>query len=83
VELTPAKGGCTPSSSSSGYDDSLALAKRLVAEAGIGLAPGMPLRRRRRVAAVVFCVQDVARLRQGVDRLADWLASRLAAQRRR
>ena len=40
VELAPAKGGMYAFFKLDGYDDSLALAKRLVAEAGIGLAPG-------------------------------------------
>ena len=34
------RAACTPSSASQGSDDSLALAKRLVAEHGLGLAPG-------------------------------------------
>ena len=40
MELAPAKGGMYAFFKLDGYDDSLALAKRLVAEAGIGLAPG-------------------------------------------
>ena len=40
VELTPAKGGMYAFFKLDGFDDSLLLAKRLVAEAGIGLAPG-------------------------------------------
>src|SRR6478609_2526036 len=39
VELTPAKGGMYAFFKLDGFDDSLVLAKRLVAEAGIGLAP--------------------------------------------
>ena len=35
------RAACTRSSASTGEDDSLALAKRLVAEHGLGLAPGV------------------------------------------
>jgi len=40
VAVEPAKGGMYAFFRLEGFDDSLALAKRLVAEAGIGLAPG-------------------------------------------
>jgi aspartate/methionine/tyrosine aminotransferase len=58
-----------------GYDDSLALAKRLVAEAGIGLAPGNAFAPEAQGwLRWCFASKDVSRLRQGVDRLASWLA---------
>ena len=40
VQVAPAQGGMYAFFKLDGFDDSLALAKRLVAEAGIGLAPG-------------------------------------------
>ena len=58
-----------------GFDDSLLLAKRLVAEAGIGLAPGNAFAPEAQGwLRWCFASKDVARLRQGVDRLAGWLA---------
>ena len=53
-----------------GEHDSLALAKRLVAEAGLGLAPGIAFGARgRRLAALVLRVARPERLTQGVERL--------------
>jgi aspartate/methionine/tyrosine aminotransferase len=57
-----------------GHADTVTLAKRLVQEAGLGLAPGEAfgdmaggwLR-------WCFATQDLNRLRQGVDRLQHWL----------
>ncbi|MDE2606539.1 MAG: pyridoxal phosphate-dependent aminotransferase [Burkholderiales bacterium] len=75
VELTPAKGGMYAFFRLDGFDDSLALAKRLVAEAGIGLAPGNAFAPEAQGwLRWCFASKDVARLRQGVDRLATWLA---------
>jgi aspartate/methionine/tyrosine aminotransferase len=75
VELAPARGGMYAFFKLDGYDDSLALAKRLVAEAGIGLAPGNAFAPQAQGwLRWCFASQDVARLRQGVDRLAGWLA---------
>ena len=75
VELTPAKGGMYAFFKLDGFDDSLALAKRLVAEAGIGLAPGNAFAPEAQGwLRWCFASKDVARLRQGVDRLATWLA---------
>jgi aspartate/methionine/tyrosine aminotransferase len=77
VELTPAKGGMYAFFKLSGYDDSLALAKRLVAEAGIGLAPGNAFAPEAQGwLRWCFASKDLARLRQGVDRLASWLAAK-------
>lgn len=74
VELTPAKGGMYAFFKLDGFDDSLALAKRLVAEAGIGLAPGNAFAPEAQGwLRWCFASKDVGRLRQGVDRLATWL----------
>jgi aspartate/methionine/tyrosine aminotransferase len=74
VQLTPAKGGMYAFFKLDGYDDSLALAKQLVAEAGIGLAPGNAFAPEAQGwLRWCFASKDVARLRQGVDRLATWL----------
>ena len=61
------------------FGDSLATAKRLVVEAGLGLAPGNAFMVNPRAEAQgwlrwCFASQDVARLGQGVDRLRRWLA---------
>jgi aspartate/methionine/tyrosine aminotransferase len=75
VELAPAKGGMYAFFKLSGHDDSLALAKRLVAEAGIGLAPGNAFAPEAQGwLRWCFASKDVSRLRQGVDRLSTWLA---------
>ncbi|MCC2634985.1 MAG: aspartate aminotransferase [Ramlibacter sp.] len=76
VEVTPAKGGMYAFFKLSGHgDDSLALAKRLVAEAGIGLAPGNAFAPEAQGwLRWCFASRDVSRLRQGVDRLGTWLA---------
>lgn len=74
VELTPAKGGMYAFFKLDGFDDSLALAKRLVAEAGVGLAPGNAFAPEAQGwLRWCFASKDVSRLRQGVDRLAGWL----------
>jgi aspartate/methionine/tyrosine aminotransferase len=75
VELTPAKGGMYAFFKLEGFDDSLVLAKRLVAEAGIGLAPGNAFAPEAQGwLRWCFASKDVGRLRQGVDRLGTWLA---------
>ena len=61
------------------FGDSLATAKRLVVEAGLGLAPGNAFMVNPRAEAQgwlrwCFASQNVARLGQGVDRLRCWLA---------
>ena len=59
-----------------GHSDCLALAKRLVREAGLGLAPGSAFSPH--AAGWLrwcFASRDTARLVQGVDRLRDWLAA--------
>jgi aspartate/methionine/tyrosine aminotransferase len=77
VELQPAKGGMYAFFKLGGFDDSLALAKRLVAEAGIGLAPGNAFAPEAQGwLRWCFASKDVARLEEGVDRLANWLSLR-------
>ena len=59
-----------------GFADSLALAKRLVLEAGLGLAPGAAFSPEGEGwLRWCFASRDVARLTLGVQRLADWLAT--------
>jgi aspartate/methionine/tyrosine aminotransferase len=75
VELSPAKGGMYAFFKLGGFDDSLVLAKRLVAEAGIGLAPGNAFGPEAQGwLRWCFASKDIGRLGQGVDRLASWLA---------
>jgi aspartate/methionine/tyrosine aminotransferase len=62
-----------------GHDDSLALAQRLVEQAGLGLAPGQAFHDSREPAMQgwlrwCFASADLQRLGQGVDRLARWMA---------
>jgi aspartate/methionine/tyrosine aminotransferase len=59
-----------------GFDDSLDVAKRLVAEAGLGLAPGNAFAPQAQGwLRWCFASRDLARLRQGADRLGSWLSS--------
>jgi aspartate/methionine/tyrosine aminotransferase len=75
VELEPAKGGMYAFFKLDGFPDSLAVAKRLVAEAGLGLAPGNAFAPEAQGwLRWCFASKDVARLEQGVERLASWLA---------
>jgi aspartate/methionine/tyrosine aminotransferase len=75
VELQPAAGGMYAFFKLGGFDDSLVLAKRLVAEAGLGLAPGNAFAPEAQGwLRWCFASRDVARLSQGVERLAGWLA---------
>jgi aspartate/methionine/tyrosine aminotransferase len=75
VQLAPAKGGMYAFFQLDGFGDSLALAKRLVTEAGLGLAPGNAFAPEAQGwLRWCFASQDVARLGQGVERLRGWLA---------
>ena len=57
-----------------GVDDSLAVAKRLVAEAGLGIAPGNAFAPEAQGwFRWCFASRDPGRLEQGVERLAAWL----------
>jgi aspartate/methionine/tyrosine aminotransferase len=78
VTVQPAKGGMYAFFKIEGFDDSLALAKRLVAEAGLGLAPGSafdlaPDKVGDGWMRWCFASSDVNRLALGVGRLEKWL----------
>jgi aspartate/methionine/tyrosine aminotransferase len=74
VEVQPAKGGMYAFFKLSGFDDSLAVAKRLVAEAGLGLAPGNAFAPEAQGwLRWCFASKDPARLAAGVERLRGWL----------
>ena len=75
VEVAPAPGGMYAFFRLSGHADSLATAKRLVSEAGLGLAPGSAFAPEAEGwLRWCFASQDLARLGQGVQRLQAWLA---------
>ncbi len=77
VEVEAARGGMYAFFKLDGFDDSLVLAKRLVAEAGLGLAPGNAFAPEAQGwLRWCFASKDPARLGQGVDRLATWLGRR-------
>ena len=76
VRISSAPGGMYAFLQLRGFDDSLSLAKRLVAEAGLGLAPGVAFAPESEGwLRWCFASQDVARLGQGVDRLRRWLGA--------
>ena len=76
VQVQPAAGGMYAFFKLDGYSDSLEVAKRLVAEAGIGLAPGNAFAPEAQGwLRWCFASKDVGRLGQGVERLSSWLAS--------
>ena len=84
VQVAPARGGMYAFFKLAGYDDSLATAKRLVVEAGLGLAPGdafMPqlpggvAPEAKGWLRWCFAAKDPQRLVQGVERLKSWLAA--------
>ena len=82
VQLAPASGGMYAFFRLTGrpeFQDSLATAKRLVVEAGLGLAPGAAFASSTQAEQLgwlrwCFASQDLNRLHAGVQRLADWLA---------
>jgi aspartate/methionine/tyrosine aminotransferase len=86
VQVSPAKGGMYAFfrlQDQARFGDSLDVAKRLVQEAGLGLAPGnafLPASTHTPSAEMqgwlrwCFASQDVSRLGQGVQRLERWLA---------
>jgi aspartate/methionine/tyrosine aminotransferase len=77
VELQGARGGMYAFFKLDGFHDSLELAKQLVAEAGLGLAPGNAFAPEAQGwLRWCFASKDVSRLGQGVDRLSQWLSSR-------
>ena len=75
VQLAPAKGGMYAFFKLEGHPDAVTTAKRLVTEAGLGLAPGEAFAPE--AAGWLrwcFASKDLDRLRQGVDRLKAWMA---------
>jgi aspartate/methionine/tyrosine aminotransferase len=75
VRVAPAKGGMYAFFQLDGHPDSLETAKRLVAEAGLGLAPGNAFAPEAQGwLRWCFASRDLARLGQGVERLKDWLS---------
>jgi aspartate/methionine/tyrosine aminotransferase len=75
VHVQPAKGGMYAFFQIDGYTQSLPLAKRLVQEAGLGLAPGSAFAPEAEGwLRWCFASKDLARLAQGVQRLQGWLA---------
>ena len=76
VQVQPAPGGLYAFFKLDGYADSLEVAKRLVAEAGIGLAPGNAFAPEAQGwLRWCFASRDVGRLGQGVERLRSWWAA--------
>jgi aspartate/methionine/tyrosine aminotransferase len=74
VTVAPPAGGLYAFLQVEGYADSLALAKRLVVEAGLGLAPGVAFGPEAEGwLRWCFASRDTARLVDGVDRLARFL----------
>ena len=74
VRVAPAKGGMYAFFQLDGHPDSLETAKRLVAEAGLGLAPGNAFAPEAQGwLRWCFASKDPARLEQGVERLKSWL----------
>ena len=76
VQVAPAKGGMYAFFKLEGFDDSLEVAKRLVAEAGLGLAPGNAFAPEAQGwLRWCFASKDPQRLVEGVERLKRWLAA--------
>lgn len=78
VHVSPAPGGLYAFFRLDGETDSLALAKKLVGEARLGLAPGsafFPTDQTETAAWLRWCFasQDLSRLDAGVERLSNWL----------
>ncbi len=76
VQVAVPRGGMYAFFKLTGYDDSLATAKRLVGEAGLGLAPGDAFAPQARGwLRWCFASKEQQRLVQGVARLQQWLAA--------
>jgi aspartate/methionine/tyrosine aminotransferase len=74
VRVSAAQGGMYAFFSLAGADDSLAVAKRLVREAGLGLAPGSAFAPQAQGwLRWCFASRDAHRLVQGAERLDRWL----------
>jgi aspartate/methionine/tyrosine aminotransferase len=81
VQVHAAHGGMYAFFKLSGFDDSLAVAKRLVLEAGLGLAPGNAFAPEAQGwLRWCFASKDLARLEQGVERLRVWLQAQPVAK---
>jgi aspartate/methionine/tyrosine aminotransferase len=75
VQVAAPRGGMYAFFRLDGFDDSLDVARRLVTEAGLGLAPGAAFAPEARGwLRWCFATRDPARLVEGVRRLRDWLA---------
>jgi len=75
VQVAPAKGGMYAFFRLEGFGDSLEVAKRLVVEAGLGLAPGNAFAPEAQGwLRWCFASKDPQRLVKGVERLRHWLA---------
>ena len=80
VEVASPKGGMYAFFRLHGHHDSLATAKRLVSEAGLGLAPGNAFAPEADGwLRWCFASQDLTRLTQGVERLRAWLEGQRAS----
>jgi len=74
VQVQPAAGGMYAFFRLENFEDSLDVAKRLVTEAGLGLAPGNAFAPEAQGwLRWCFASKDLARLTQGAGRLAGWL----------
>ena len=74
--MAPARGGMYAFFKLDGFDDSLVVAKRLVAEAGLGLAPGNAFAPEAQGwLRWCFASREPKRLVEGVDRLKRWLVA--------
>ncbi|MBN3786031.1 pyridoxal phosphate-dependent aminotransferase [Burkholderia sp. Ac-20353] len=74
VQVAPARGGMYAFFKLDGFDDAVEVAKRLVVEVGLGLAPGEAFAPE--AAGWLrwcFASKDVGRLEEGVRRLKSWL----------
>lgn len=75
VQVAPARGGMYAFFRLEGFDDSFEVAKRLVVEAGLGLAPGNAFAPEGQGwLRWCFASKDPQRLVQGVERLRGWLS---------
>ena len=75
LQVAPAKGGMYAFFKLDGFPDSLETAKRLVVEAGLGLAPGNAFAPEAQGwLRWCFASKDLKRLVEGVERLKAWLA---------
>jgi aspartate/methionine/tyrosine aminotransferase len=76
VQVAVPRGGMYAFFKLEGFEDSLSVAKRLVTEAGLGLAPGAAFAPESAGwLRWCFATRDTARLVEGVRRLRAWLAS--------